>query len=156
MPTFKKKPGAHIRGDVQEIGEALQRLQNNGEITPEAIVEAARLRSSPLHGCFEWDDTVAAREYRLSQARYLIRSVVVETPTSDGPIEFRAYVSIAGDDAEEDAPPRRYMVIEKAMRDYSEEVLDIALKELKHFKEKYKALRQLQVVFAAIDAVGVK
>lgn len=156
MPTFKKKPGSHIRGDVQEIGEALIRLHDDGEITPESVVEAARSRRSPLHQNFEWDDTVAAREHRLNQARYLIRSVVVETETEEGPIDFRAYVSIAGDDAEEDEPPRRYMVIERAMREHGEEVLEIALRELKAFRERYATLKQLSEVFAAIDAVELE
>lgn len=48
---------------------------NNGTLTPDLIVEDARNPSSPLHEEFEWDDTVAAHQHRLSQARTVIRTI---------------------------------------------------------------------------------
>jgi len=50
----------------------------HGILRPADVVEAALNPKSPLHGCFEWDDDKAAKQYRLEQARKLIREVRVE------------------------------------------------------------------------------
>ncbi len=63
-----------------EIAEALRRIGKDdpdGLVRPEAVVEAARDEASPLHPYFEWDDTEAAHQYRLVQARKLIVRVGV-------------------------------------------------------------------------------
>jgi hypothetical protein len=52
-------------------------VATHGKVAPSQIVEAARDENSPLHQVFEWDDTIAAQEHRLLQARQLIRTVVV-------------------------------------------------------------------------------
>jgi len=54
----------------------LLRKQQKGELTPSDVVNDARNPNSPLHSFFEWSDSVAAEQYRLSQARGLIRAVV--------------------------------------------------------------------------------
>jgi hypothetical protein len=45
------------------------------------VVEAARDPNSPLHSAFTWDDAEAAEQYRLAQARVLLRRVRVEIET---------------------------------------------------------------------------
>lgn len=50
---------------------------NDGHLTPDAVVEAARDPDSILHPHFTWSDTEAAHKQRLSEARALIRSVRV-------------------------------------------------------------------------------
>lgn len=48
---------------------------NAGRLTPEAVVEDARSKTSPLHQYFEWDDKRAAHTARLEAARRLIKAV---------------------------------------------------------------------------------
>lgn len=48
-----------------------------GEVSPSALVDAARPEDSPAHSGFEWDDSVAGEEYRLIQARQWIRKVEI-------------------------------------------------------------------------------
>ena len=43
----------------------LHELVSGGVFGAEAVVEAARPEDAPLHSYFEWDDTEAARRYRL-------------------------------------------------------------------------------------------
>ena len=63
----------------QQIGECLDRIRiKHGHLKPEVVVSYAKPDESPLHRVFEWDDAAAAEEYRLIQARTLVRSVVVE------------------------------------------------------------------------------
>lgn len=62
------------------VKQALQALadRNDGLLTPDAVVAAARPRDSALHGFFTWDNRAAADAHRLNEARTLIRSVRVD------------------------------------------------------------------------------
>ena len=52
----------------------IERLEDeNGRITKEFIVAAAKKKSSPLHDYFDWDDKKAAHKHRLEQAGELLR-----------------------------------------------------------------------------------
>lgn len=75
------------------VRDELLKLQDNrGRITPQAVVDEASNPKHPLHNLFEWDDTEAARKYRLDQARELIRSVDVVIRNTKHEIEVVAYV----------------------------------------------------------------
>lgn len=80
-----------------------------GTLTPGLVVEAARPDEHPLHGQFEWDDTVAGAAYRCAQAAQLIRSVKITVTTENGSIEdhrVRAWLPAryaGADDAESGA-----------------------------------------------------
>jgi len=50
-------------------------LEQNGRLTPDMILHDARRPDSPLHHLFEWDNERAAAEWRLEQARSVIRTV---------------------------------------------------------------------------------
>lgn len=67
--------------DADAVAARLLEISNrdNG-LTPQSVVDDARRKSSPLHDCFEWDDTEAAKEWRLQQARNLIRAIRI-TPS---------------------------------------------------------------------------
>lgn len=62
------------------IAERLKQIarHHQGRLEPDDVVADARDESSPLHSHFEWDDGIAADEYRREQARVLIRSVRLE------------------------------------------------------------------------------
>lgn len=64
-----------------EVTAAVLAVANaQGEIEPAAVVEAARSKKSPLHDRFEWDDSVAGHQYRLQQARHLIKLLRIDRP----------------------------------------------------------------------------
>jgi hypothetical protein len=67
------------------IGQTLQAIAdaNKGRLTPDGVLKAAKSPKSPLHSEFEWDDSVAAYQFRLEQARRLIRSVEIKVETFD-------------------------------------------------------------------------
>lgn len=56
------------------------RDENDGVLTPEAVVEDSTPEDAPLHNHFEWDDKKAAHKHRIEQARQIIRSFRVEMP----------------------------------------------------------------------------
>ena len=68
---------------TQEIREReIARIyERDGEVRPSVLVKEAKNKRSPIHDEFEWDDTKAGHEFRLSQARQLIRKVKYSEPT---------------------------------------------------------------------------
>ncbi len=69
---------------AQVIGPELERLAARGRATEMDIVHAATDPRSPLHPFFEWDNSEAARKYRLLQAREMARAVQVRVRTEQG------------------------------------------------------------------------
>jgi hypothetical protein len=53
------------------------RKQGKGILYPDAVVEFATNEETALHPKFEWDNNIAGHEYRLWQARHLIKIVVI-------------------------------------------------------------------------------
>ena len=70
---------ATAKPEVNEVAKALEevRLQNGGKLRPPDVIKAAEPEASPLHKHFTWDDGEAAHQYRLYEARHLIRTVTV-------------------------------------------------------------------------------
>jgi hypothetical protein len=93
--VFDFRSGKSIKGlNPQEVGENLERIRakNDGTLTPDLVLsEVEKDKSHPLRDAFEWDDTKAAHQHRLLQARKLIVSVRVLN-TSNGPTT--AFVSV--------------------------------------------------------------
>lgn len=52
----------------------LRALARNGRITKEDVLDDATTPESPLHPLFEWDDSEAAKKYRIGQAMTVIES----------------------------------------------------------------------------------
>jgi len=154
MMVYQIKPGARLNGDAQKIGEKIEeiRLKAGGYLRPEKIVAEARRRSSPLHGCFEWDDSKAAEAHRLDTARYILRVIVVRIESADPPVETRAFVVV---DQKDEA--QSFTSIEFAMSrpEHREQILARAKAELDQWRKRYQDLNELSAVFEAIDAVSV-
>lgn len=66
------------RVDPAAVYVEMERLRRKHRLTGEDLLEVARPESSPIHGAFEWDDSVAGEEYRLIQARNLCRAIAVK------------------------------------------------------------------------------
>lgn len=83
-----------LRDQLQAIYDKNERL------TPALVVDAARPVGHPLHNSFEWNDKAAGEQYRLDQARRLIRSVRVvyrEADEQEAARTVRAYHSVRDD-----------------------------------------------------------
>lgn len=95
MKEYSYKNGARIAiaVDAQVFGETLDKLQaRDGKVTPEALLKEAMPKRSPIHNVFNWDDTEAARQWRLWQARASIREVCVKVLEVPEHPPIRAYV----------------------------------------------------------------
>lgn len=147
------QPGAHK--DPKTVGEHLEllRKQCKNELTPEDVVTDAANPNSPLHSFFEWDDGDAAHQYRLQQARGLIRAVVAVYVSDDKPaVRQKAYVHIA----ESGANHYREASHAMSMKKTREMVLQRAWRELQSWRQRYKDLKEFSDLIDVVDETAKK
>jgi hypothetical protein len=138
--------------DPQAAGEELERLleAREGFINANAVVEAARSEESPLHGAFEWNDDKAAHEYRLTQARKVLRSIRVTIEVED-PDETEIVVQRLILDAGPEE--NRYVRVDIVAGDPAlhQEALERATRLLKGIRDRHRELRELDHIWSLID-----
>ncbi|AZO77477.1 MULTISPECIES: hypothetical protein [unclassified Bosea (in: a-proteobacteria)] len=151
---FEFAEGARFqKGAVQNaslVGQHIEMLrqQKKGELTPEDVLADARHGNSPLHSFFEWDDSAAAEQHRLHQARGLIRSVVAIYTSEDKPaVRQRAYVHIA------EGHTSHYREAGHALSQSRTRkiVLQRAFAELAAWRQRYKDLKEFADLFEVVD-----
>lgn len=137
-----------LRGDVQVVGQELERIQEEtGSISADLVLENAKPKDAPLHPYFEWNNTKAAEMYRLDQARYLVRNIAVqiERPESDEPLVTRAFVEIKG----EEGP---YLSLSTVVQDVDlwKQLIKQARKDIEVFENKYSVLSEVVALIQPI------
>ena len=137
---------------ADEAGKEIENCKDaSGYIKPNAVVEKARDTGSVIHGCFEWDNNVAADKYRVGQAQELIRNIVTVhvAEEDESPVTVRAFVNIKG------ADDRGYKPIRAVIRntDEYEYLLSAARGDMESFTKKYENLTELRGVVSAMREV---
>jgi hypothetical protein len=138
--------------DADAVGQHLEMLREKckGELTPADVVSDARNHNSPLHSFFEWDESAAAEQWRLQQARGLIRAVVAVIVDNEQPARrMQAFVHVP----ESGAPHYRatdHAMSQERTRDM---ILRQAWKEYRSWKKRYEHLEELADLFKAEDKV---
>lgn len=127
--------------------------RNGGVLLPQKVVKAAEPKTSVLHSEFTWDDSTAAYEYRLWQARSLINVCVEYIQTNGDKREMRVFVSLR-----QDREKGGYRLLENVVsrKSFRVQLLEDALAEMTYFREKYKGLKELAEVFEAMQVVEKK
>ena len=152
--TYKWKPNSRMSGDVKIVGQAIDKIRamTGGIASTKHILIAASDPQSPLHRYFEWDNTLAAEQWRLEQARNLAQSIEVVFTDRPDILPTRAYVSI------ENAGERGYMEISDVMQntELREQLLNQAMNDAEHFHNKYNNLVELEPIFKAVRKVRSK
>lgn len=153
MPvSYAWRPGSRISIDPQRAGRELEsiRKQEGGELTQNSVVERARSANSALHEHFEWDDTKAAEQHRLSQAGELIRSIVIDVTRSnvEPPKHMRAFVNVTTEGRQ------HYTSTVHALSDAElrAQVVAKAWADLEAWRKRHAELVEFAKVFTAIDA----
>ena len=146
--------------DAQTVGDTLEalRTENSGALTPDIVVESARPKDSPLHNCFEWDDSIAGEKYRKEQARRIIQCVVTvirDDNPNPGPQTIRAFTSV-----KDDKGCRYYTTTAYALSDdeLKKQVFANLIRDMDTLRRKYDAYKFAEVhsVFKTIDRVITK
>jgi hypothetical protein len=156
--VFFWRPGTQFKIDPMVAAEELKRIieSNDNRVDANRIVEEAENPLNPLHEEFEWDDSVAAQEHRLWQARHLTGSLQFRQLTSNNrEITGRMFVQIS---KPEGGQRKDYTLTTYALsqEDLRAEVLRTALLELAAFRRKYADLSELALVIRVIDTVEKK
>jgi len=132
-------------------GRELERIKKEKGLTPENVLKSARKTSSPLHECFNWDDSEAAERYRLLQAGNLIRIIIVVEN------EQRAFenVVIKKPNKKDESV---YLSQEEVLdsKEYRKQMLIVALRELSFWKSKYQFYAELKGIVKEIKKVEKK
>jgi hypothetical protein len=149
---MKTKPN-----ETASLEELLGKIaqKHGGTLTPEQVLKAAAPKSSPLHQHFQWDDTEAAKQYRLMQAGQLIRRVRITYAPSEGrEFRVRAFVNVTPEACEDESPRGHYVSFETAIGipNYREQLLANARRDAETFKQKYATLEEVLPIIQAIDA----
>lgn len=96
MKKYKARSGAKFGNDeAQIVGETIEKLKDSkGHIKAKTILKDAKNPKSKLHNYFDWEDSEAAKQWRLSQARDLINHVVEVVVINNTNVEQRSFVSV--------------------------------------------------------------
>lgn len=152
---MKTKPNE--TASLEEILTGIAK-RHGGTLTPEQVLAAAKPKSSPLHQHFQWDDTEAAKQYRLIQAGQLIRRVrITYAPTENKEFRVRAFVNVTPETTTEDENPRGHYVpfhTAIAVPSYREQLLANARRDAETFKAKYSTLEEVLPIIQAIDSIA--
>lgn len=156
---FLWKAGAQFPVAAQVAADTiidLQKTLGKDTVTAKELLDASRDVTAPLHSCFEWDDSIAAEQFRVQQARKIISSIEIEYIKSDTPEHLarsRYFVNTVSN-----APKvqGQYTTIDVAFsnEDYRTVVLKNAYRELKTFQGKYNCYQELSDVLEAINHFG--
>ena len=136
------------RSKRELIAKELAALERRGRVDPKRVVEWARQhRGSALHASFLWNNTKAAEQYRLWQARKLL--VSVEAVYEDGE-RRQVYVSPMISRGRGGYHRLVDVVAREELRD---QFLSEALEELERVCTKYADLAELAGVRSAVRLV---
>lgn len=156
---FEFSEGARFQSgavqDAKAVGEHLEllRKQCKGELTPEDVLADAKHDNSPLHSFFEWTDSEAAHQFRLQQARGLVRSIVAVYIRDDAPaVRQKAYVHVP----EPSAPHYREATHAMSQTKTRQLVLQRAWNELQSWRRRYADLQEFASLVEKIDETASK
>jgi len=155
VKTVMWKRGYRNKIKAEVAFKELEKIKasNNDVLTAGIVLLSAKKVRSPLHKQFEWDDTAAAEEYRLGQARLMMRCVEVVYTQAPSVAPQRHY-SVVTEQVTHDAPERKvYRSTAEILADpvARDEMLGNAIRDAISFRRKYAAMQELAQVFHAMD-----
>lgn len=134
---------AGFSADATKVGNELEKINNIGELTNKEVLEyAEKHRNSELAKCFEWDDTVAGKKWRLRQATELLCSISIVIDENKPIEKTRVYVSTRKPE-EEKRTFKKFVDVLEDNEAYNQ-LLEKAKEELSNCELKYKKLLKLQ------------
>jgi hypothetical protein len=167
VEQFGWSEGARLRVDPAQAAAVVKALYaTHGRVAPEQLLEVSRPRDAVLHGAFEWDNRAAAEAYRLSQARYVLRSLTVRYVAPEGrvtaPMRFVVKLQSRPGDAVDADPaleaatePHVYLpvTVVQASEPLRQRWVEQAARELTSWRQRYHQIEQLAGVTESLDLV---
>lgn len=144
--VYQWKQASYIKADANVAGKMCEQLERTVGLTAKSLLDANRPENAPLHNEFEWNDSKAAEQYREQQARHIINCLCI-VPESNDEQPVRAFFTIAQSQYEN-------LSVLLSTQEKTDSLLNMALRELRSFQNKYSTLKKLQPVFDAIEKVS--
>jgi len=140
MPSLAKKV------DVNDAIIEFEKIKKDtGKLTPEMVVEFAKDENNFLHKLFTWDDSKAAEQYRLQQARNIINNVEVVTIRNGEKMEIPNYEIITTKSG------REYKSIDVLTFDEMAQVRDNAKAALVYWNNKLRLYKEFKKTVKHIE-----
>lgn len=139
------RKGTAFSADANKIGKELERLENNVvKLTNNEVLDYAENNvDSELHKCFDWDDSVAGKKWRLSQATAILASIqLVIKEDKKSKETTKVYYSLRTDNEVSGREYKNIMKIIEDDEDYKQ-LLKKAENEFISYKERYNKLLKL-------------
>lgn len=132
--------------------------EKNGKLTAEIVIQEAKQKTHPLHEFFTWDNKEAAINFRLEEARMMIRTVKITINTGVTNVTVRKYVNIRTTETDQVNPygkKSEYTEIKDVLNDEEKKQMMFvqAVSELNAFRNKYHSLQIFERLFAEIDNI---
>ena len=150
----KARRGTHFTNEqAVEISVFIDKKFPDGFVTTEKVLTVATPKNSPIHKYFEWNDTEAARRYRLKQASDLISCVVYV----EGDNEIRKFCAPIVVEVNE-GTENTYIELDTARRSPTiwKQIVDQAMKEALAWRERYQQYKELKPIVETISKVERK
>lgn len=144
------REGYHVK--TKHIKEVQRLMNERGGLSAHVVLDEARKKRSPLHDHFEWDNDIAAEKFRLEQAKYLLRAVVVEVEVDNKPTFIRAFHAVKDN---EDDEFKTYYPLKTILSDEDkrQQVIEYALSEMEGWRTRYHQYSQLQPIITSYEKV---
>ncbi len=140
-------PSADVEAEIVAI------YQRDGKLDAHVLVDEARPIDSPLHYEFEWDDSRAAEEYRINQARDLIRRVKITVVSEQRTVKYRAFLN-TGDGYHDTAQVMSSKDLRGAILTRMRADADLFIKRWEQYEELAEAKPVLRALRQWIDQHG--
>lgn len=114
-----------------------------GKITAETVLKIAENNESPIHELFEWDDSTAAFNYRLAQARTIINNLEITVISSNNSEIIVPVFEITKD---ESVPGRKYKHIDVLTADDRDYIVQTTIRHIKQLQTKLLAYNDFDSV----------
>lgn len=139
--NYSFKSASRIKADAQKTGELCEQLESTVGLTAKTLLNASRKPTDLLYSEFEWDNEIAAENYREGQARNILNSLIImpSEDIEDIPTPTRAFHCIKEDCT------KTYKSLQTIIKrpDLAEQLLQQACKDLESFETKYKSLKDI-------------
>ncbi len=144
-----KIKGLSKKVKVEKVVKELQNIKSKqGELTPEAIVEAGKRKSSPMHKLFQWDNELAGHQYRLQQARTIINNIEITVIKDNKPYNIDAYEIVKSETG------REYKSFDVMTFDEAEQVRETTIKSIDYLQKKLEVYENFADII--IDLQNIK
>lgn len=148
MNKYEWRMKSFARGiDPDAVVAELERIENvYGSLTAENVLRASESEDALLHKLFEWDDSKAAEQYRMQQARNIINNVEIRIIHDGEPRQISVYEVVNVGEQ------RVYKHIDQMSESEVEQVRRATLRNLNTLREKLSVYKEFRKVLRHIDA----